>query len=205
MKRIISIFLIVVLLAVLLFTFRVPILQSLPRLLIHEDQLEKAEAIIVLSGGSFDRGNKAAMLYFQGYAPYLICIGGNPEYEFQILNMNLTEAESARLNLLRLNIPDSAITLINAGTSTEEEANLLAQYLINHQFRKVILLTSLYHTKRAKKTFMKVLKNSDVELMVCGAASSRFDEWHWWQSEDGLIAMNNELIKNMYYILKGKW
>lgn len=182
--------------------FRAPILRTIPHLLIQEDQLEKADAIVVLSGNSFDRGNKAVQLYQKGLAPVLICPGGNPAYEFEILGMHITEAEAAKINLVRQGIPANAIVLLNAGTSTAEEAELIAEYLKNNNYRKVILLTSLYHTRRAKKVFSKYLRNSNIQLMVCGAKSSRFDVWNWWKSEDGLIAMNNELLKNIYYIFK---
>lgn len=194
---------VLLLLSFALFNFRVPILRGFTYLLITQDTLQKADAIIVLSGGSYDRGNKAAEIYKQGLAPIIICPGSNPAYEFRILNINITESEQAKINLIRLGIPDSAIVVINKGTSTYEEAQAIGAYLKNKHYKKVILLTSLYHTKRAKQVFRKFIPKS-VEIIICGAKSSRFDEYNWWQTEDGLIAMNNELIKKIYYILKGK-
>ncbi|HRN94276.1 MAG TPA: YdcF family protein [Chitinophagales bacterium] len=186
-----------------LFVFRAPILRSFTCLLITQDTLEKADAIIILSGGSYDRGNKAAEIFKQGFAPLIICPGSNPAYEFKILNINITESEQAKMNLLRLGIPDSAIVVINKGTSTYEEAQAIGEYLKTKPYKKIILLTSLYHTKRAKQVFEKFIPHN-IKLIVCGAKSSRFDEYNWWRSEDGLISMNNELIKKVYYILKGK-
>lgn len=201
MKKPIKFFVFIILCMVLYF-LRAPILRTIPHWLIKEDKLEKADALIVLSGNSFDRGNKAVQLYNRGLAPIVICPGGNPAYEFEILDMHITEAEAAKINLVRQGIPANAIVLLNAGTSTAEEAALIADYLKNKNYRKVILLTSLYHTRRAKKVFSKYLQNSNIKLMVCGAKSSRFDVWNWWKTEDGLIAMNNELLKNIYYMFK---
>lgn len=186
------------------YIFRVPLLQTPAKWLIQEDKIEKADAIIVLSGGSFDRGNKAVELFNKGWAPRIICPGGNRAYEFEILNMHITEAEAAKINLVRQGIPDSAIVLLNAGTSTSEEAALLASYLVNRKYKKVIVLTSLYHTRRAGKVFGKALQHTNIKLMVCGAKSSRFNELYWWQTEDGLIAINNEVLKNLYYCFKRK-
>jgi len=170
--------------------------------LIKEDALQKTDAMIVLSGGSFDRGNEAARIFQQGFVPIIICPGGNRAYEYDILDMNLKESEVAKMNLQRHHIPDSAIFVVPFGTSTAEEAKFLFSFVKEKNYRKVLLLTSLYHTRRARNVFEKEFKNSDVQFIVRGAKSSRFDEFKWWQSEDGLIAMNNEMVKSFYYLFK---
>ncbi len=193
------------LLGLSVYLFREPVFRAIAKSLIKEDKIERADAIVVLSGNSFDRGNKAAALFFHGFAPRIVCPGGNRAYEFEILNMQISEAEAAKINLARLGVPDSCIVIMNAGTSTKEEADLIKQFATIKKYKKLILLTSLYHTRRAGYVFKKALKYTDIKLMVCGAKSSRFDELNWWKTEDGLIAMNNELLKNFYYFLKGDW
>ncbi|PIZ25006.1 MAG: YdcF family protein, partial [Chloroflexi bacterium CG_4_10_14_0_8_um_filter_57_5] len=39
-------------------------------------------------------------------------------------------------------------------------------------------------------------------LEVAAVPHYGFDESNWWQSEDGLITLNNETIKLAYYFLK---
>ncbi len=185
-----------------LYALRNTLLPLPAKWLIKQDTLQKADAMIVLSGGSFDRGNEAAKIYKQEFAPQIICPGGNKAYEFEILGMNLKESQVAKMNLQRHNIPDSAIIIVPFGTSTAEEARYLLPIVKEKNYRKVILLTSLYHTRRAHKVFENVFKKSGVQFIVRGAKSSRFDEYKWWQSEEGLIAMNNEMVKSFYYIFK---
>jgi hypothetical protein len=62
-----------------------------------------------------------------------------------------------------------------------------------------MVLSSKLHTHRINEVFRKKLKDAGITLVVRGAPSSQFDEMHWWQSENGLIAVNNEWIKRMYY------
>jgi uncharacterized SAM-binding protein YcdF (DUF218 family) len=186
----------------LIYWKREPLLRSVPKLLICEDELEPADALIVLSGNSYDRGNQAAQLYQQGWAKTIICPGGNPAYELEIVGLHITEAEAAKMNLLRHGVPDSVIVPVRAGTSTQEEAELVARYLANKGYQKVILLTSLYHTRRAKNTFRKHFLPHNIQLIVRGTPSSRFDIWNWWKSEEGLIAIQNEYLKNIYYLFK---
>ncbi len=191
-----------ILLLGVVYAFRNTLLPLPAKWLIKEDELQKADAMIVLSGGSFDRGNEAARIFKEGYVSKIICPGGNKAYEYEILEMNMKESEVAKMNLQRHHIPDSAIFVVPFGTSTAEEAKFLFPFIKEKNYRKVILLTSLYHTRRARNVFEKEFKNSGVKFIVRGAKSSRFDEYKWWQSEDGLIAMNNEMVKSVYYIFK---
>jgi uncharacterized SAM-binding protein YcdF (DUF218 family) len=202
MKKFIVFVLAAIMLLSVVYSLRDTLLPLPAKWLIHEDKLQKADAMIVLSGGSFDRGNEAARIFHQGLVPLIICPGSNKAYEYEILGMNLKESEVAKMNLQRHHIPDSVIVVIPHGTSTAEEAKFLFPFIKEKNYRRVILLTSLYHTRRARSVFEREFKNSGVQFIVRGAKSSRFDEYKWWQSEDGLIAMNNEVIKSFYYLFK---
>lgn len=184
------------------YVFRVSILQSFATYLICQDKLEKSDAIVVLSGGGYDRGNEAAKLYKEGFAPLIICTGGNPAFEFRVFNIDTLESDATIANLHRLHIPDSAIVPIRKGTSTREEAEEILNYAKEHQYKKLIIISSKLHTYRVNKVFRKDMKKAGIQLFVHGCFNSRFDEMHWWQDEDGLIAVNNEWIKTVYYWLK---
>ncbi len=171
-------------------------------LLINENELQKADVIIVLSGSGYDRGNEAARLFHEGYAPVVICPGGNDALEFEILNMKMKESELAKMNLVRLGVPDSAVHVILAGTGTKEEADTLGSIVREMQLQKVILLTSKIHTARAARVFKKKFSGLNVHLIVYGVPSSRYNEMEWWQTEEGLIAINNEWIKTIYYFFR---
>lgn len=203
MKKLLVFLLAATMLLSVVYALRNVLLPMPAKCLIEEDALQKADAMIVLSGSGYDRGNEAARLFNEGYVSKIVCPGGNPAYEFRILKLYITESEAAKLNLTnRNNVPDSAITVIACGTSTIEEAKCLYNFIKQQKYQKVILLTSLYHTQRAGRIFRKEFENSNVQFIVRGAKSSRFDEYKWWHNEDGLIAMNNEMIKSVYYLFK---
>lgn len=185
-----------------IYVFRVPILQSFATYLICEDKLEKADAIVVLSGGGYDRGNEAAKIYREGFAPEIVCTGGNPALEFKVFNIDTLESDVTVANLRRLRIPDSAIVEIRQGTSTKEEAEVILNYAKEQQHKNIIIISSKLHTYRVNKVFRKKLKEAGIELIVHGCFNSRFDEMQWWQDENGLIAVNNEWIKTFYYWFK---
>jgi uncharacterized SAM-binding protein YcdF (DUF218 family) len=190
------------LLFVAAYIFREPLLRSFATALIQEDALEKADAIIVLSGGSLDRGNEAVRLYSSGISKNIICPGANKVRELEILDMDITESVFTKMNLLKQGVPATAITVIEVGTSTKEEAEVVFPICVQRKYKTVLLLTSKFHTRRAGNVFRQKFESSGIRVIVHGAASSRYDEYRWWKSEDGLISMNNEWLKQLYYWLK---
>ncbi len=182
-----------------LYVFRQPILRSCVTFLIKEDSLQHADAMFVLSGGGYDRGNEAVKIFKQGFANKIICTGGNPVVELKVFDIDTLECDMTVANLRRQHIPDSCIVQINYGTSTLEEADTILSFCKKHHFKKVIILSSLMHTGRVNTVFRKRLAEANVQLLLRGAPASRFNEMLWWQTEDGLIAVNNEWIKTFYY------
>ena len=87
-------------------------------------------------------------------------------------------------------------------TSTFDEAAALRIYIESHEIKSVILLTSLFHTRRARWVFEKELNGLPVRLEVAGAPHIGFNAGNWWTSEDGLIYVNNETIKLFFYWFK---
>lgn len=203
MKRKLLIFLAIALLSGLTgYIFRVKILQGVSAYLIHEDKLERVDVLFLLSGGSYDRGNEAAKLFHTGFCRKIVCTGGNQVVELKVFNMDTLESDMAVANLKRLGIPDSCIIQLKYGTSTREECDTIVSYCKALNLKRVIVLSSLLHTNRVNSVFRKKMKATGIELILHGAPSSRFDENYWWHSEDGLIAVNNEWIKTLYYWVK---
>jgi len=189
----------IVVFGIALFVFKAPILRSLGKYLIHEDQLQKADAMFVLSGGGFDRGNEAVKVFKWGYTDKIICTGGNAFVELKALNIDTLESDMTAANIRRQGIPDSLVIEIKEGTSTREESNVILGYCKINHLSKVIILSSKFHTNRINNVFRKKFKQQGIDVIIHGAPSSDYDEMLWWQSEDGLIALNNEWIKTVYY------
>ncbi len=184
--------------------FKTPILRSFSGFLIKQDAPEQADAMVVLSGNAFDRGNEGARLFRDGYAHHVICPGGNLERAFLIMGDTVYESELLGKNIVRNGVPDSLVTILRYGTSTAEEADTLLGYCRAHQIKKLLVVTSLFHTRRAGKVYRKKFADTGIKIIMRGAHDSQFDENNWWKDEYGLIALNNEYMKTFYYFLKGK-
>ena len=186
----------------LLFSFRKPIMRAFADFLIYENELRKVEAMFVLSGGAFDRGNEAVTIFQAGYVNRIICPGQNTPYSFRALGLNLTESELTKVYITQQGVPDSLVTVDKRGSSTLEEFEVVISYCHAHEIKSCIILSSKFHTRRIKQVFKKEMEENGIELIIRGAPSSVYNEYSFWESEYGLIDLNNEYIKQAYYFLK---
>ena len=182
--------------------FKTEILRSFSNFLIKQDSPEKADLMVVLSGSAFDRGNEGARLYKEGYAKRIICPGGNLEQLFLILGDTVYESDLCKRNIIRNGVADSLVTVLHYGTSTREEADTILGYCKEHQIKKLIVVTTLFHTRRAGSVYKKRFAAEGITVLMRGAHASDFDEDLWWQNEYGLIGLNNEYMKTLYYLIK---
>lgn len=202
MRKFIGVLLAAVMLAAVAAIFKEDLLQGVVIFLIKENPPQKCDALFVLSGGGYDRGNEAVKLLNAKWAPYVVCTGGNPVSELCVMDIDTLESDMTAANLRHHGVPDTQIILLRNGTSTQEEARLALHYCRQRGWNKIMVLTSKLHTRRAARVFHKVFKESGITILMRGAPSSKFNEYEWWKNEDGLIAVNNEWVKTIYYWFK---
>lgn len=203
MLRKLLIFLTILILFIgLLFIFRFPILQSAGDYLIEEDSLQKADAIFVLSGDPYDRGGQAKILFEKGYAPVIVATGENISHNLKALGIGYAESDLTKHFLVNNGIDSTVVIVVRKGTSTLQEAKVIIDYAKENFLDKVIVVSSSFHTKRIHKYFHPLFKKENIELIVQGAPSSVYEEKEWWTKEDGLIMVNNEYVKLIYYLIK---
>jgi uncharacterized SAM-binding protein YcdF (DUF218 family) len=183
----------------LLFLLRHPIMRAMARALMHEDELSKVEYCFVLGGNSHERGMEAKKMYDQGYANRFVCTGSNVPSITEAMGKPITEAEVTAFYLTSNGVPDSCVIVVNEATSTKEESEAILSFCRKTQAKKIMLLSSRIHTSRVHATFAETFEEAGIEMIVHGAPSLKFNEMEWWKSEEGLIAVNNEWIKKVYY------
>jgi len=68
--------------------------------------------------------------------------------------------------------------------STKEEAEALRPCIQEHGWRKVIVVTSNYHTRRAGRIWRSALKNAQprVEMSIYGVDDPEFQPRGWWRN-----------------------
>lgn len=188
-----------VLLLVLLFLFRAPILRGVGNWLINEDDLEKADAIVMLGGNSYERSFLTHSLYQKKYANVVVTTGSNCSVDLQSYGITITEAEQSKYRLVKMGIDSNNVIALNKGTSTLEEAQAIKQLAQSKKWKKIILVSTKFHTARVNKYFNRILADSGIKLIVRGCDPLKYQINEWWKKEEGLIMVNNEYVKSFYY------
>jgi len=188
----------------------------LPRILQLEDKLQKADYILPLAG-DWHRLLRAAELYKAGYAPQVLLSNSRLRpprridrlrEEMGIQRQNPREFRS-RL-MAHLGVPDDALAAFGDGhISTAEEAEAFSEFLkqrktANPQGKplRIILVTSPYHTRRAKTIFEDTIP--DARFMVTSPPEDRLGA-QWWLDQRSTQIAVSESFKFAFYLLGGRF
>ena len=196
---------IILLLVLLAYAFRASILTGVADVLIVSDDPQPADILFLLNGDFNTRPFRASELYKQGLAPEVV-IARSEDGPAVKLGLIPNETDICVSVLERTGVPSDKIVILPflpAGvTSTFDEATALHRYIEATHLRKDILVTSAFHTRRAKWIFERELAGLPVTLEMVAVPYSTFDQTDWWKNESGLITLNNEYIKLVYYFFK---
>jgi uncharacterized SAM-binding protein YcdF (DUF218 family) len=178
-----------VLLGFTAFLFRVPLLTAAGQALIENDGPQKADLILVLGGDDFGtRIVKAAQLQQADYAPYVLVSGPphllGPESDETI---EYAHRQGYSRSLFR--------PLPSKADSTRSEAAIIGKYLREHGAKKIILVTSNYHTRRAAKLMRK--QNPQIWVVVVPASDPFFTPGTWWRTRSGQKTFLFEWMKTV--------
>ena len=176
------------------------------RYLQHEDPLQKADAIFVLAGTRFERQFEAVDLYKEGYAPVIILSPGRMEPGEALLRQRgvrfPSEVELQRDALVQLGIPPAAIAATNGYVdNTAQEANLLRAMVRTNSWKRVIIVTSKFHTRRAAFAFRRGLEGTGAEVVMRATRYDTADPAHWWRNRADLRFASSEFQKLIVYRL----
>jgi uncharacterized SAM-binding protein YcdF (DUF218 family)/glycosyltransferase involved in cell wall biosynthesis len=134
----------------------------------------KADAIVVFAGGVGESGRagggaqerlrQAIDLYKAGYAPDLVLSSGYV-YSFR-------EAESMRALAIDKGVPASVIVLEERATNTYQNVRFVDEILRDHHWRRILLVSSPYHMRRALMVWRK--QAPDIEVVPAPSPQSQF-------------------------------
>lgn len=133
-------------------------------LLVIESPISQADAILVLGGESQARPVTAARLYREGVASKVFIIGTG-------------DHETNRRALLSGGVPEDRITIERESKSTLENADFAKPLLEAAGVRRVLLVTSSFHARRALATFQQRIPG-----IAFGVTTSRIG---WWDTPSG--------------------
>jgi uncharacterized SAM-binding protein YcdF (DUF218 family) len=176
-----------VILCAVLYLVRRPLLRFTAESWIIEDPLDKAEALIVLGDDNFyaDRATRGAQLFREGKAPLIVASGRR-------LRPNAGIAELMEHDLVERGVPrDKIVRFVHDADSTLEEARAVARLVKERKWRSVIVVTSNFHTRRARYIFQRVFPQG-MEVRVASARDGDFDPEHWWEERKSIKELTRE-------------
>lgn len=172
--------------------------------LIVEKPLEKADAILVLSGSSVykERTHKAAEIYKKGVAKKILLSddGGlagwsvkeqrNPPFIY------LAEQELIAQGVAKEDIEFLAPKV----TGTIYEARNMRKKIEKEKWRSIVIVTSAYHTKRSLWTFEKVIgRKVNIGINSSPTGEQTPPPYIWWISPNGWRFVAGEYVKFLVY------
>ena len=184
------------------YVFRAPLLTSLARTWVVDEQVTSADAIVILGGGPENRPFAAARLFHAGVAPLILYMDVKPG-PAEALGVVPTEEEQTRRILLSNSVPESAMCMIGTNVaSTYDESCAVRKWAKQTGAKSIVITTDLFHTRRARWIFRKELRDTNLKISLAAVESRYYGVTNWWQQEQGVIDFQNEIIKSVYYRLK---
>ena len=111
-----------------------------------------------------------------------------------MLRVNVSIADLIGHDLESFGIPAKAVVRYSQRVSnTKQEAEALSGLIARSGWKRILIVTSNYHARRAEFIFDRVLP-SGISLRVSGARDSEFNPSDWWETRTGQKLFLDELL-----------
>jgi len=167
---------------------RHPLMRLAGQFWVVDEPAAQSDALIVLGDDNYaaDRAFHAAELYREGVAHTVVASG-------RMLRQNVSIADMMERDLESFGVPATSIVkLTHKAENTREEAVEAAHLIQTRGWKRVLVVTSNYHTRRTRFIYERILPSS-VSLRVSGARDSEFDPSRWWETRQGQKLFMTEL------------
>ena len=162
------------------------------------DRPRKSDIIVVLAGETDRRPKRGLELLNQGYAPRLVLDVPAEAKIYQWMQTELAQQYVQGLPQAKL------ITICPIyGFSTREEAREAGRCLKSVGGRRVLLVTSDYHTRRALSTFSWEAANHDYS--VAAVFDPREFGIAWWRHREWAKTNFNAWVRLLWWELFDRW
>lgn len=172
----------------LLYFVRHPLMRLAGSLWTVDERPVAADAIVILGDDNYsgDRATRATELLNAGWAPRIIASG-------RYLRPYASIAELEEHDLTARGVPASAIVrFAHRAENTRDEAAAISQFASARGWKRIIVVTSNYHTRRARYICERTFPSGTM-LRVVAARDSDFDPDNWWRTRMGIRIFAHEL------------
>ncbi len=187
-------------------------IRSAGTFLILDEELQKADAGLILMGSIADRVLTASELYRQGWVKEIYMVD-NIQYGSEFLKPygvhipNYADLSSDAL--YQLGLPDSVVFVIpGEASSTETEAKISVEFFRQHPaIDTILLISSASHTRRAKIIFEKTFRKNKLAVTVISVPSAYtgFHAKEWYRHRESAKQVFMEYTKLMSFLLVEQW
>lgn len=155
----------------------------------EEKGCQAADVIVAVSGGDTSaRTDEAVSLYKHGWAPVLIFSGAAAD------KSGPSNASAMRRRAEAAGVPKNVIITEESSETTKQNAELSGGVVARNEYRRVILVTSGYHQRRASIEFGNFV-GSGVQVVNHPVRSDNQWSYWWWATPTGWWLALSELVK----------
>lgn len=190
MKKILAVLILIAAMALLL------VVTSGPFLVVNDPQ--HADVIVVLAGETDHRPRRGLELLGEGYAPRMLLDVPSVAkiYDTETLDM-------ARAYINKLPQREAISICPLAGLSTKAEARDVSHCLEGMAVHRVLVVTSDYHTRRARSTFQHELHGPQV--FAAAASDAQQFGTPWWKHRQWAKVNLDEWLRLVWWELVDRW
>lgn len=175
-------------------------------LLVEDDPIQHADAIVVLAGTVLDRPLEAVDLYKRGDAPVIVLTRETPELSIARLAQRgirvPTKADTTYGLMRQLGVPAGAIIVPDrVHDNTAQEAQTFRTLAAERHWHRLIVVTSAYHTRRAGFALRREMKGTGIEIEMHATRYEDVNPDRWWATRDDLRWVLDESLKLIAYEL----
>lgn len=176
--------------------------------LVVQDEPRHSDIAVLLMGSGPDRMLGAAELFEAGYVDEIVMVRNLVRGYDLVLDLGIEiphDTDIAREVAVQLGVPEDRVTILPGDAlSTKDEALAVREYLERKQdIDSLIIVTSKYHSRRAKAIFARAMKSLDrgVRVLSCPSGYDDFNAGRWWKDREDLKRGALEYVKLCYLYL----
>jgi uncharacterized SAM-binding protein YcdF (DUF218 family) len=167
------------------------------------DQPQKADAIVVFAGGTGESGKQgqgyeervgyAVQLYKEGYAKNIVFSSG---YSYAIKEVDIMKALAVSMG-----VPAIAIILEDRSGYTYEFVRNTNDIVRRNGWKKILLVSSPYHMRRASLVYDKL--GGGIDVIYTPIRDSKFYRHGFGASPRQINGILHEYAGIVYYLIRG--